>query len=105
LLLKNRYLLDFIFSNIHNRLKKLFQQKDQNILTISHTSDEIHKKYFTVPYIKYISNSFKSVSKEFSCSMVFTIPKTLNIFIKAGKDKIDRSNRCNVVELIARIVA
>jgi len=29
--------------------------------------------------------------------MAFTIPNTLNIFIKTGKDKIDRSNRCNVV--------
>jgi len=29
--------------------------------------------------------------------MAFTILNTLNIFIKADKDKIDRSSRCNVV--------
>jgi len=29
--------------------------------------------------------------------MAFTIPNTLNIFVKTGKDKIDRSSRCNVV--------
>jgi len=97
LLLDNGYPLDFIFSNIHNRLKKLFQQKVHNTMTTSHNSDEIHEKYFTVPYIKHISNSFKSVSKKFCCPMAFTIPNTLNIFIKTGKDKIDRSNRCNVV--------
>jgi len=97
LLLKNGYPLDFIFSNIRNRLKKLFQEKDHSILTISHPSDDIHKKYFTVPYIKYISNSLESVLKKFNCPMAFTIPNTLNIFIKTGKDNIDRSSRCNVV--------
>jgi len=29
--------------------------------------------------------------------MAFTIPNTLNIFIKTGKDNIDGSSRCNVV--------
>jgi len=29
--------------------------------------------------------------------MAFTIPNTLSIFIKTGKDKIERSSRCNVV--------
>jgi len=29
--------------------------------------------------------------------MTFTIPNTLNIFIKTGKDRIERSNRYNVV--------
>jgi len=44
-----------------------------------------------------MSNSFNSVSKKFGCPMAFTIPNTLNTFIKTGKDKIDKSNSCNVV--------
>jgi len=97
LLLNNGYPLEFIFSNIHNRIKKLFHQKSHNISTIPHTSDEPQNKYFTVPYIKYMSKSFKSISKKFGFPLAFTIPNTLNFFIKTGKDKIERSNRCNVV--------
>jgi len=38
LLLNNGYPLEFIFSNIHNRLKKLFQYNEYNISSTAHTS-------------------------------------------------------------------
>jgi len=97
LLLNNGYPLDFIFSNIHNRIKKLIHQKLHNTTTIPHTSEEFQNKYFTVPYIKYMSKSIKSISKKFGFPLAFTIPNTLNFFIKTGKDRIDTTNRCNVV--------
>jgi len=97
LLLKNGYPLEFIFSNIQNRIKKLFLKKSHNTSIIPHTSNDPPKKYFTVPYIKHISNSFKSISVKFGCPMVFTIPNTLSTFIKTGKDRIEVSSRCNVI--------
>jgi len=96
LLLKNGYPIEFIFSNIRNRIKTLVS-KSQNTPIIPHTSDNPPKKYFTVPYIKHISNSFTSISVKFGYPMAFTILNTLSTFIKTGKDKIEGSNRCNVV--------
>jgi len=97
LLLRNGYPLEFIFSNIQNRIKKSFLNKSHNTSIISHTSNDPPNKYFTVPYIKHISNSFKSIPSKFGCPIAFTIPNTLSTFIKTGKDKIERSSRCNVV--------
>jgi len=97
LLLKNGYPLEFIFSNIQNRIKKLFLKKSHNTSIIPHTSNDPPKKYFTVPYIKHISNSFKFISVKFGCPMAFTIPNILSTFIKTGKDRIEGSSRCNVV--------
>jgi len=92
--------MDILWNSFfQNKLKKLFQLESHNILIIPYTSDEQHKKYFTVPYIKHISNSFKSVSKKFGCPMAFTIPNTLNIFIKIGKDRIERLSLCNVYKI------
>jgi len=45
-LLKNEYHLEFIFSNIQNKLKKLFQLESHNIPIIPHTTDEHQKKIF-----------------------------------------------------------
>jgi len=96
LLLKNGYPLEFIFANIHNRIKK-FSQKFQNSPSQQHVSDDPHITFFTVPFIKHISNSLKTISSKLGCPLAFTIPNTLNIFIKTGKDKIDNYNRCGVV--------
>jgi len=89
--------VEFIFTNIQNRIKKYSQQKFHNDSTIQHTLDKSQKTYFTVPFINHISSLFKSISLKLGCPMAFTIPNTLKIFIKTGKDKIESSNRSGVV--------
>jgi len=96
LLLKNGYPLEFIFASIHNRIKK-FSQKFQNNPIQQQGPQDPRITFFTVPFIKHISNSLKTISSNLGCPLAFTIPSTLNMFIKTGKDKIDSLNRCGVV--------
>jgi len=77
--------------------KKFSQEKFQNVSSHQHVLDELQKAYFTVPFIKHISSSLKTISLKFGCPMAFTIPNTLSIFIKTGKDRIENSNQSGVV--------
>jgi len=93
-----------LYSCVIWTLKKLFAMcKGKKSLMLLYAANNhtppliLRKKYFTVPYIKHISNSFKSISVKFGYPMAFTIPNTLSTFIKTGKDIIERSDHCNVV--------
>jgi len=69
-LLDNGYPLEFIFSNMHNRIKKFTHSRDQYNSSPPHTSIN-SKKYFTVPYVKNTSESFKSKQKT-----VYKVPQS-----------------------------
>jgi len=81
---------------MYNRIKKFTHSREQQNPSPPHTSID-SKKYFTVPYVKHTSESFKSISKKFSLSIAFTIPNTLNTFIKTGKDRLKGLSSCDVV--------
>ena len=93
--LNNSNPLSFIFSTIKSRLKFHIHNKD-----IIHYSRE-KDKYFTIPYVKSISESFLPISSIFHCKLAFSIPNTLKSFIKRGKDKLDFLSNQNVVYKIS----
>ena len=93
--LNNSYPLSFIFSTIKSRLKFHIHNKD-----ITHYSRE-KDKYFTIPYVKSISESFLPISSMFHCKLAFSIPNTSKSFIKKGKDKLDFLSNQNVVYKIS----
>ncbi|KYN17117.1 hypothetical protein ALC57_10602, partial [Trachymyrmex cornetzi] len=74
--LDNGYPFSFIFSAIEQKIK---YHVHNNI-----TEQNLHakEKYFTVPYVKSISESFVSIAMKFHCKLAFSIPNTLKNFIK-----------------------
>jgi len=98
-LLKNGYPLPFIFHTINSRLalhcKKEFLQIHKS------TNDRVDQKseaeFFTIPYIKSISESFIPISKKHGFNIAFSIPSTLHSFIKCGKDRLDMMSQHGVV--------
>jgi len=55
------------------------------------------KKFFTVPYVSSISESFLPIAKKFSFEIAHSVPNTLKRFIIRGKDKIDFMSQNEVV--------
>ena len=47
------------------------------------------EKFFTIPYIKSISESFSSISNMFHNKLAFSITNTLKSIIKRGKDNLE----------------
>jgi len=62
---------------------------------------QIEEKFFTVPYVKSISESFLLISNMFHCKLAFFITNTLKSFIKRGKDKLELLSNQNVVYKIS----
>jgi len=88
-LLNNGYPLRFIFDTINNRIKMLNNRKTENVKNVAHTSHNNQKNYFTIPYVRSISESFLPITKKFGFEIAFSISNTLNRFIKRGKDVIE----------------
>ncbi|KYN28478.1 hypothetical protein ALC57_02090 [Trachymyrmex cornetzi] len=94
--LKNCYPLSYIFTIVKNRIKYHTlnnEKKKSNPL--------IREKYFTIPYVKSISESFLPISTMFHCKLAFTIPNTLKSFIRRGKDKLEFLSNQNIVYKIS----
>ena len=72
--LNNGYPLSFIFSTIEKRLK--FHIHNKHIIH----NLRIREKFFTIPYVKSISESFSSIFNIFHCKLVFPITNTLKSF-------------------------
>ena len=53
--------------------------------------------FFTVPYVKRISERFSKLTKKYGFNVAYSCGNSLNKFIKKGKDKIDNLCRSNVV--------
>ena len=58
---------------------------------------QIKKKYFTIPYVHSISESFLPISNMFHCKLAFTITNTLKNFIERGKSKLELLSNQNVL--------
>ncbi|KYN21658.1 hypothetical protein ALC57_05966, partial [Trachymyrmex cornetzi] len=94
--LKNCYPLSYIFTTVKNRIKYHTlnnEKKKSNPL--------VREKYFTIPYVKSISESFLPISTMFHCKLAFTIPNTLKSFIRRGKDKLEFLSNQNIVYTIS----
>jgi len=92
-LLDNYFPLPFIFSTINTRLKTLANRIATDINTYDNIKDrsmmQEKKNFFTIPYIKSISESFLPIAKKYGFDIAYTIPNTLSRYIIRGKDKID----------------
>ncbi|KYN16344.1 hypothetical protein ALC57_11400, partial [Trachymyrmex cornetzi] len=89
--LNNCYPLSFIFSTIWERIK--FHTHGRGDARNIKVTD----KYFTIPYVRSVSESFLPISSMFHCKLAFTIPNTLKGLIRRGKDKLDIFSNNNVV--------
>jgi len=94
-LLENCFPLPFIFATINTRIKTLANRnvKDRGNY-LSQVSD---KNFFTIPYVKSISESFLPTVNKFGFNIAYSSFNTLNKFIKRGKDKIDLMSQNEIV--------
>jgi len=100
ILLNNNYPLDLIFLTIYNRLKYLFVSRinnTQNTQDESENSKDSAKKFFTIPYVPSISESFKKIIGDLDVNLSFCSLNTLHRFIKAGKDTLTTASHGNIV--------
>jgi len=89
ILLDNCFPLPFIFATIKTRINTLINRTVNKTKDNDHMSQLSQKHYFTIPYIRSISESFIPITKKFSHDIAFSIPNTMNKIIKRGKDKIE----------------
>jgi len=59
------------------------------------------KNFFTISYVRSISESFLPITKKYGFDITYSVPNTLNRFIKRCKDKIDpkSQNDCCVYKI------
>jgi len=104
-LLNNGYPLPFIFNTIRSRIT-LHSKKE--FLTIFRNTDNDNivdlaseKEFFTISYLNSISENFLPLTKKYSFDIAFSIPNTLNSFIKCGKDNLDLMSHQGIVYKIS----
>ncbi|KYN26675.1 hypothetical protein ALC57_03955 [Trachymyrmex cornetzi] len=100
ILLNNGYPLEFLFSTINKRIKNLSRRDSLYINNVSlQDSNENNgiNNYFIIPYIKEISEKFKSIAKKNDFTVAFKPINTLNSIIKTGKDKLKSMEHSCVV--------
>jgi len=69
----------------------------RDIENTNYLSQVNEKNFFTIPYVKFISESFLPIVKKFGFNIAYSIPNTLNKFVKRGKDKIDSKSHNEIV--------
>lgn len=92
--LENNYPLKLIFDNINSRLKYLLHHKNTRI---TDNSDSEIRHYFLLPYIKSLSEKFKSITRNAGLSLAYTGLDNLKSIIKGHRDPLPRSYSNNVV--------
>jgi len=60
-------------------------------------SNKNRLSFFTIPYVKSISESFLPITMKFGFNIAYSIPNTLHNFIKRGKDRINTTSQSNCV--------
>ncbi|KYQ51389.1 hypothetical protein ALC60_09555, partial [Trachymyrmex zeteki] len=90
--LNNSYPLDLIFSSIQKRIK--FHTNKSGTV-----EKKIREKFFTIPYVS--SKKFAPIANRCHYKLAFSIPNSLNNFIKKGKDQLDPLCNQNVVYKIS----
>jgi len=102
-LLNNSYPLPFIFNTIRSRLTLHSKKEFLTIFKDTDYNQDHAKEYFTIPYINSISESFIPITNKFGFNIAFSIPNTLDRFIKCGKDNLDpMSQQCVVYKIFCR---
>ncbi|XP_071578466.1 uncharacterized protein [Temnothorax nylanderi] len=94
ILLNNCYPLEFIYGILRERLKFLFN-RDSN-MNVRRNEEEV-APFFTLPYIPMITEKFKNAIRELNVRLSYNSLNKMRTFIKAQKDSLPRSNKCNVV--------
>jgi len=93
-LLNNCFPLSLIFSTINKRIKTLtYKEKGSK----DKRSNKNITSFFTIPYVKSISESFLPITTKFGFNISYSIPNTLHSFIKRGKDKINSTSQRDCV--------
>jgi len=103
-LLNNSYPLTFIFNTIRSRI--LLHSKKESLTVFNNTNGNIvdptsEREFFTIPYLNTISESFIPLIKKYGYDIAFSIPHTLNTFIKCGNDSLDPMSHQGVVYKIS----
>jgi len=96
-LLENCFPLPFIFATINTRIKTLANRTIRDIKNTNDSQQITEKKFFTIPYIKSISESFLPIIKKYGLNIAYSVPNTLNKYVKRYKDKIDLKSQNEVV--------
>jgi len=96
-LMNNCYPLPFIFETINRRLRMLTYKLVEGGDKEFQRSQTNQKSFFTIPYVRSISESFLPITKKFGFDISYSVSNTLNKFIKRGKDKIDLMSQTDCV--------
>jgi len=97
ILLQNGYPLELIFSTINNRIRKFITGGINERDKIIESDSTLEKRWFTVPYMKGISESFKNITKKYDFNLAYTTTNSLQKYIKTGKDCLNLASCCGVV--------
>ena len=54
-------------------------------------------KYFTISYVKAVSESFRSIALKMNSKLAYSIPNTLNKYVRRSKDQLDVLSNQGVV--------
>jgi len=103
LLLENGYPLKLIFEKIHNRLKMLIYNKNENptsnnsLNNSKNSSEDINRKIIVLPYINKISELIAITVDKSKCITGYNrVLNNLGRFTKAHKDTNELlTNSCN----------
>jgi len=93
ILVNNGYPLKFIFSTINNRLHYL----EKNGIKEREKTDPADRNFFTIPYVKGISERFRNLTKKHNFNLSFLTTNSLQKYIKTGKDQLSTLSCCGVV--------
>jgi len=97
ILLNNCFPLPFIFTTINRRIKMLANKIVRDIKINDQLSQIKQNNFFTIPYVKSISESFLPIVNKHGFDIAYSVPNTLNKFIRKGKDRIDSKSQNDVV--------
>jgi len=96
-LLENCFPLTFIFTTINTRIRTLANRTgidSDNKNQLGHIKE---KTFFTIPYIKSVSESFRPIANKYGFNIAYSVPNTLNKYVKRGKDIIDPKSHSAIV--------
>jgi len=69
-----------------------------NDINSNHQVSQIEQRsFFTIPYVKSVSESFLPITKKYGFDTAYFVPNILNKIIRKGKDKIDPKSQNDCV--------
>jgi len=77
----------FIFATIHNKFLFYIRKYKNSHISYFSKKEISANKYFTIPYVKSVSESFRPIAFKMNSKLAFSIPNALNKYIKRDKDQ------------------